>query len=129
MAHFAELNADNIVLRVIVVNNAELLDANGREQEAVGVAFCQSLFGGRWVQTSYNGSFRVRFAGQGYTYDENHDAFIAPKPFPSWFFSENALDWVPPVPHPEDGKRYLWDENTTSWAEWPLEETRTLEAN
>lgn len=129
MAHFAELNADNIVVRVIVVNNAELLDANGREQEAVGVAFCQSLFGGRWVQTSYNGSFRVRFAGQGYTYDANHDAFIAPKPFPSWLFSENALDWVPPVPHPEDGKRYLWDENTTSWAEWPLEETRTLEAN
>jgi hypothetical protein len=129
MAHFAELDADNIVVRVIVVNNAELLDANGQEREAIGVAFCQSLFGGTWVQTSYNGNFRARFAGQGYAYDANHDAFIAPKPFPSWLFSENALDWVSPVPHPEDGKQYLWDENTTSWVEWSPEEIRTLEAN
>ena len=78
MAHFAELDADNIVVRVIVVNNAELLDANGQEQEAIGVAFCQSLFGGTWIQTSYSGSFRARFAGQGYTYDPRLDVFIAP---------------------------------------------------
>ena len=115
MAHFAELDADNIVVRVIVVNNAELLDANGQEQEAIGVAFCQSLFGGTWVQTSYNGSFRMRFAGQGYAYDQNHDAFIAPKPFSSWLFSDNILDWVAPVAYPEDGNRYIWDEDTTSW--------------
>jgi hypothetical protein len=119
MAHFAELDADNIVVRVIVVNNAELLDANRQEQEAIGVAFCQSLFGGTWVQTSYNGNFRARFAGQGYAYDQNHDAFIAPKPFPSWTFSDNILDWVSPVAYPEDGNRYAWDENTTSWAAWP----------
>ena len=115
MAHFAELDADNVVVRVIVVNNAELLDANGQEQEAIGAAFCQSLFGGTWVQTSYNGSFRARFAGEGYAYDQNHDAFIAPKPFPSWLFSNNILDWVPPIPYPEDGKPYAWDEATTSW--------------
>ena len=121
MAHFAELGADNIVVRVIVVNNSELLDANGQEQEAIGVAFCQSLFGGTWVQTSYSGSFRMRFAGEGYAYDQNHDAFIAPKPFPSWTFSENILDWVAPVAHPEDGKPYAWDEETVSWVEWPME--------
>lgn len=122
MAHFAELNADNIVVRVIVVNNAELLDANGQEQEALGVAFCQSLFGGTWVQTSYSGSFRVRFAGQGYTYDQNHDAFVAPKPFASWLFSGNILDWVPPIAYPEDGKPYIWDENIGSWVMLPKQE-------
>jgi hypothetical protein len=120
MAHFAELDADNTVVRVIVVNNAELLDANGQEQEAIGVAFCQSLFGGTWVQTSYNGSFRMRLAGQGYAYDQTHDAFIPPKPFPSWLFSDNILDWVPPVAHPEDGKPYAWDEATTSWVEYAM---------
>lgn len=129
MAHFAELDADNIVVRVIVVNNDELLDANGNEQEAIGAAFCQSLFGGMWVQTSYSGSFRVRFAAQGYTYDAGHNAFVPPKPFASWLFSENALDWRPPVAHPEDGKHYAWDESTISWVEWPHEEIRTLEAN
>lgn len=121
MAHFAELDADNIVVRVIVVNNAELLDANGQEQEAIGVAFCQSLFGGTWVQTSYNGGFRMRFAGEGYAYDQTHDAFIAPKPFPSWTFNDNILDWVAPVAHPEDGKPYAWDEATTSWVEYAME--------
>jgi hypothetical protein len=123
MAHFAELDADNIVVRVIVVNNAELLDANGQEQEAIGVAFCQSLFGGTWVQTSYSGSFRVRFAGEGYAYDQHHDAFIAPKPFPSWLFSNNILDWVSPVPYPEDGKQYGWNEDALSWVEWPTQQT------
>ena len=120
MAHFAELGADNIVVRVIVVNNAELLDANGQEQEAIGVAFCQSLFGGTWVQTSYSGSFRTRFAGQGYAYDQTHNAFIPPKPFPSWTFSDNILDWVAPVAHPEDGKPYAWDEATASWVEYAM---------
>ena len=123
MAHFAERDADNVVVRVIVANNSELLDANGQEQEAIGVAFCQSLFGGTWVQTSYSGSFRMRFAGEGYAYDQNHDAFIAPKPFPSWLFSDNILDWVPPVPYPEDGKYYAWDENITLWVELPVGST------
>jgi len=123
MAHFAELDSDNIVVRVIVVNNAELLDANGQEQEAIGVDFCQSLFGGTWVQTSYSGGFRMRFAGEGYAYDQTHDAFIPPKPFPSWLFSDNILDWVPPVAHPEDGKQYGWNEDALSWVEWPTQQT------
>lgn len=82
MAHFAELDANNIVLRVIVVSNEMLLDENGQENEFRGIAFCQSLFGAdtRWVQTSYNGNFRKNYAGVGYTYDPTRDAFIAPKP-------------------------------------------------
>jgi hypothetical protein len=115
MAHFAELDENNVVLQVIVVNNSELLDANGQEQEALGIAFCQSLFGGTWVQTSYSGSFRTRFAGQRYTYDQYHDAFVEPKPFASWIFNGNSLDWHPPIPYPEDGNLYLWDENSVSW--------------
>jgi hypothetical protein len=121
MAHFAELDEKNVVLRVIVVDNAKLLDNLGNENEQAGIDYIHNILGpdSIWVQTSYNGSFRVRFAGQGYTYDQNHDAFITPKPFPSWTFSDNILDWVPPVPYPEDGNRYAWDENTTSWAAWP----------
>ena len=80
MAHFAELDADNTVLRVIVVGNPDCLDANGQESEAVGIAFCQSLCGAdtQWVQTSYNGNFRGCYAGIGYTYDPEADVFVAP---------------------------------------------------
>lgn len=80
MAHFAELNAGNTVLRVIVVGNADCLDANGQESEAVGIAFCQSLFGAetQWVQTSYNGNFRGKYAGVGDLYDAASDAFVTP---------------------------------------------------
>lgn len=115
MAHFAELDTNNTVLRVISVNNSELIDAQGNESEDKGVAFCTSLLGGRWIQTSYNGSFRVRFASTGFVYNEYHDAFIAPQPYASWVFSDNTLDWLPPIPYPEDGNQYLWDENTVSW--------------
>lgn len=79
MAHFAELDENNIVKQVIVVHNNELLD-NGVESEAKGIAFCQSLFGGNWIQTSYNGNIRKNYAGIGYTYDAVRDAFIEPKP-------------------------------------------------
>lgn len=82
MAHFAELDADNKVLRVIVVGNPDCLDENGSESEAVGIAFCQSLFGpdSRWVQTSYNGNIRGQYAGIGDTYDVAQDLFISPPP-------------------------------------------------
>lgn len=80
MAHFAEIGLNNTVLRVIVVNNNELLDENGVEQEHLGAEFCRNLFGGTWLQTSYNGNFRGRFAGTGYTYDSVLDEFIAPQP-------------------------------------------------
>ena len=78
MAHFAEINENNIVLRVIVVNNNDLLDDDGVEQESLGLAFCQSLLGGNWKQTSYNESFRGSFAGIGYTYDSKLDQFVEP---------------------------------------------------
>lgn len=79
MAHFAELDENNVVKQVIVVHNNELLD-NGVESEAKGIQFCQSLFGGNWIQTSYNGNIRKNYAGIGYTYDSVRNAFIPPKP-------------------------------------------------
>ena len=118
MAHFAELDANNVVLRVIVVGNKDTSDANGVEKESIGQAFCERLFGGNWVQTSYNGNFRKRYAGIGYTYRPDLDAFISPQPFPSWTLDANA-DWQAPVPMPDDGKMYAWDEEKQEW--WPIQ--------
>ena len=120
MAHFAELGLNNVVLRVIVVHNNELLDESGVEQEAKGADFCRSLFGGTWVQTSYNSNFRKNFAGAGYTYDSGRDAFIAPQPYKSWVLNEETCRWTAPVPMPEDGV-YTWDEETVSWILVPQE--------
>ena len=116
MAHFAELDANNIVLRVIVVHNNELMD-NGQESEAKGIAFCQSLFGGTWKQTSYNGNIRKNYAGIGFSYDAGRDAFIPPQPLPSWVLDDATCQWKPPIPEPQDGKVYRWDESTISWIE------------
>ena len=121
MAHFAELDANNVVLRVIVVDNKETRDAAGVEKEHIGAAFCEKLFGGRWVQTSYNGNKRKNYAGIGYTFDETRDAFIPPKPYNSWVIDEQLCVWKAPVPVPADAgtgeppKMYSWDEPTTSW--------------
>lgn len=115
MAHFAQLDDNNVVTQVIVVNNAELLD-NGVESEAKGIAFCESLFGGHWVQTSYSGSIRKQFAGVGYRYDADANVFVSPQPFPSWALDANR-DWQPPTPMPSDGKRYVWAEPTLAWVE------------
>lgn len=115
MAHFAELGMDNIVQRVIVVHNNELLDENGVEQEKKGAEFCRNLFGGTWVQTSYNGNMRKNFAGAGYKYDSARDAFIAPQPFASWVLDEETCRWVAPVPMPTDGNLYTWNEDTIAW--------------
>jgi len=114
MAHFAELDANNVVLRVIVIATKDNSDANGVEKESIGRAFCERLFGGNWVQTSYNGNMRKRYAGIGYLYDPALDAFIAPQPFPSWALDDNA-DWQAPVPMPTDGKMYAWDEDAQAW--------------
>ena len=116
MSHFAEIDNNGTVLRVIVVANKDCADANGVEKEHIGKAFCERLFGGNWVQTSYNGNIRKRYAGIGYKYDVALDAFIAPQPYPSWALDANA-DWQAPVPMPTDGKMYSWDEATQSWAE------------
>ena len=116
MAHFAQLD-NNVVTQVIVVHNNELLDENGLESESKGIAFCTSLLGGSWVQTSYNGNIRKNFAGIGYTYDEARNAFIPPKPFNSWLLNEETCRWDSPVPHPEDGKKYAWNEDIINWEE------------
>lgn len=80
MAHFAELDSNNVVLRVLVVSNDDITDENGQEQEALGVAFLQGILGAdsRWVQTSYNGNFRGRYAGIGHSYDAANDTFVEP---------------------------------------------------
>lgn len=114
MAHFAKLDENNVVTQVIVVHNNELMD-NGLESEAKGIAFCQSLFGGNWKQTSYNGNIRKNYAGVGYTYDSQRDAFIPPKPFDSWLLNETTCLWESPVVYPNDGKQYYWDESLISW--------------
>ena len=117
MAHFAQLDDNNTVTQVIVVANEELLD-NGVESEAKGIAFCKSLLGEdtKWVQTSYNGNIRKRYAGVGYTYDVDKDAFIKPQPYLSWTLDAN-LNWQPPVPMPEEEKVYSWSEINQQWIE------------
>ena len=117
MAHFAELDENNVVLRVIVVGNKDIMDENGNESETVGIAFCHNLLGGRWKQTSYNGTFRKNYAGIGYTYREDIDAFVPPQPYASWILNETTAQWEAPIPYPTDGKFYNWDEATTSWVE------------
>lgn len=97
MAHFAELDSTNKVIQVVVVSNQEIIDENGNESEAKGIQFCQSLFGGNWIQTSYNGNFRKRFAAIGSTYDKTKDAFILPKPEgDGWILDEETLNWINP---------------------------------
>jgi hypothetical protein len=115
MAHFAEIDSNNVVLRVIVVGNKDTADASGVEKEHIGAAFCERLFGGNWKQTSYNGNKRKNYAGIGYTYDTQRDAFIPPRPFASWVLDEQTCQWQAPTPMPTDGKRYSWDEATLSW--------------
>lgn len=118
MAHFAQLDENNVVTQVIVVANEELL-LDGVENETKGIMFCKSLLGDdtRWVQTSYNGNIRKNYAGIGYTYDPVADHFFAPQPFPSWTLDADAK-WQPPVPFPtETGKFFTWDEPTLSWVE------------
>lgn len=115
MAHFAKLGPGNVVEQVIVVDNRDTADANGVEKEYIGAAFCEKLFGGTWKQTSYNGNKRKNYAGIGYTYDEQRDAFIPPKTYASWVLDEATCQWKAPVDAPTDGQMYSWNEATTSW--------------
>ncbi len=114
MAHFAQIDNNNIVTQVIVVHNNELL-VNGIESEAKGIEFCETLFGGSWVQTSYNNNIRKQYASIGYYYDSVADVFIAPQPFASWSLDEN-FDWQAPTPMPTEGF-WTWDESSLSWVE------------
>jgi len=117
MAHFAEIGLNNTVTRVIVVSDNECKDQFGNESEAIGAKFCYDLFGGVWLQTSYNGNIRKNYAGVGYTYDSTRDAFIPPKPFASWTLNETTCLWESPTAKPNDGKFYEWNEETLSWVE------------
>ena len=118
MAHFAQLDGNNVVTQVIVVANEELL-FEGVENETQGVIFCRSLFGNdtKWVQTSYNGNIRKHYAGIGFTYDADKDAFIAPQPYASWVLDAD-LNWTAPVEMPVvEGKFFGWFEPNQEWIE------------
>lgn len=108
MAHFAEIDENNIVTRVLVTDN---------DYPNEGYDWLVDNLGGTWVQTSYNANIRKNFAGIGFSYDQRLDAFIPPKPFESWLLDEETCQWEAPVAYPADGKLYMWDESTTSWEE------------
>jgi len=103
MSHFAKIDKDNIVIDMIVA-----------EQDFINSGKVGDSF--LWIQTSYNNNFRKQYAGIGFTYDKANDVFISPKPYPSWTLDDN-FDWQPPTAMPDDGKRYIWNEDTQAWDE------------
>lgn len=121
MAHFALINSNsNIVLRVDVVSNNDVDNLPFPESEPVGIAFLQPWDepDTYWKQTSYNGNFRKHYAGIGYTYSAELDAFVPPQPYPSWTLNTSTCLWEPPVPYPNDPNpfnMYSWDETTQTW--------------
>jgi len=117
MAHFAELDGTNTVIRVTVVHN-DVLKVNGVEVEQVGIDFCHNLLGGTWIQTSYNGNIRKQYAGVGYKYDSAVNKFISPQPYPSWTLDETH-DWQPPTPRPLVGM-WDWNEAELVWVEFVI---------
>jgi len=120
MAHFAKIE-NVVVTQVIVVDDKDTADASGVEKVHIGAAFCERLLGGTWKQTSYNVNIRKNYAGIGYTYNADINAFVPPKPYASWVLDNDTAQWNAPVAMPEDAgtgeppKRYSWDEPTTSW--------------
>lgn len=116
MAHWAEIDKNNVVVRVLVGND------NHPDE---GYQWLVDNLGGNWLKTSYNthggvhllggNPLRKNFASIGYTYDQDRDAFIPPKPFDSWIFDENACWWMAPIAPPQDEKEYVWNEDTLSW--------------
>lgn len=120
MAHWAEIDENNIVLRVLVGDNN---DPAGDE----GYSWLVNNLGGTWIQTSYNTQagvhkkggepLRKNYAGVGFVYDQNRDAFIPPKIYNSWTLNEDTCVWEPPIPRPIDDKEYYWDEDAVNWIE------------
>lgn len=110
MAHWAEVDDNDLVITVVVTDNN---DPAGDE----GLSWLETNLGGRWVKTSYNGNIRKHFAGIGMNYDEALDAFIPPKPFESWILDKETATWQPPIQMPSDGKNYTWNENSQNWLE------------
>lgn len=128
MANFAKIGLDNIVLDVQHIDNINSMTPNGVENEKVGCTFLTKLFGHEtWIKTSFNTRggvhtlggtpLRKNYAGVGYTYDSRRDAFIPPKPFPSWVLNEDTCLWDAPVAAPNDGKIYVWDEQIVNWVQ------------
>ena len=127
MAYFAKLGTGNIVEKVISVNNAVITDDNGIEQEQLGIDFINKLYNTNdtWKKTSYNTNggihvkggtpFRKNYAGIGFQYDLQRDAFLPPKPFNSWILNEDTCFWKAPIAYPTDGKEYIWNEENLSW--------------
>jgi hypothetical protein len=122
MAYFAKLGTGNIVEQVISINNAVITDANGVEQEQLGIDFINQLYNtsDTWKQTSYNNNIRKNYAGIGDYYDQIIDAFIAPKPnFPSWILNEDTCRWEAPISKPttelEENQYYSWNESILNW--------------
>ena len=111
MAHFAKIGVGNKIIKVAVVSN------NIATTEQAGVDFLNNLYGSKdvWKQTSYNGNIRKNYAGIGFLYDENRDAFMQPQPFDSWTLDEETCRWDAPVAYPSDGESYYWNEETLSW--------------
>ncbi len=109
MSHFAEIDNNNIVTRVLVGNN---------DFPNEGYDWFVENLGGTWIKTSYNANIRKNFAGIGYTYDEGRDAFIPPKPYESWLLNEDTCQWEAPTAYPTDGKLYTWDEDSQEWIEY-----------
>mgnify|MGYP003645234151 FL=1 len=105
MGYFAHIDENSVVTTVIVATQ-EFIDTGAEGDPA------------NWIETSIDGSFRKQYAGIGYTYDAQADVFITPQPYPSWVLDAN-YDWVAPVPYPEDGKCYEWDESIINWVEVP----------
>jgi len=118
MAHFASIDEDNIVTQVIVVGNGDLLNEAGVEVEDLGIDFLENLTGHRnWIQTSYNNNFRFRYAGIGMKYYSELDAFgPSEPPFPSWIFDDTIVDFVAPIPMPDEGA-WFWSEDDLNWVE------------
>jgi hypothetical protein len=117
MAHFAQLDENNVVLSVFVIADEECLDADGVEQEQIGADFCARLYGAefKWVQTSYNARIRKNFAVIGGTYNVALDAFLYLSPFPSWVLNVDTCQWEPPSPLPDNENSYTWNETTMQW--------------
>lgn len=124
MAHFAQIDYQNKVIRVSVVANEDILDDDGNESEEVGIEYLKSVHGPNtmWVQTSYNNNFRCCYAGIGLVYNVEHDVFLLPQPYPSWILNTETYEWESPVPKPdltieqvESGNYYEWNEEAQEW--------------
>ena len=120
MAHFTQLDENNIVIQTIVIDNDEISDENGNESESAGIEICRQIVNdpnSTWLQTSFNSNIRSKFAGIGDLYIPDRDCFVEGKPHESWILNMESLVWEPPIPYPDDYNdyNYFWDEDTDSW--------------